>query len=589
MIRPRLCALGLLFLSAVAGASIDTAPVADAAMRRDAAAVRALLRQGADVNAAQGDGMTALHWAARHGDAPLVATLVHAGANLRAATRINGYTPLFLACQHGHDAVVETLLGAGASPNAASTTGSTPLMLAAASGDATSVRRLLDAGANVNARESARGQTALMFAAAANRVAVIDLLAARGADPGATTKVVDLYAFSQEDEGGRPVQPAPASGTAAGRTSGSPEPAGPPRAAGAGAQPAEPASSQQNRRRPQVAGVDRAFLYTELIGYQGGLASLHLAAREGHPEAVARLLDAGADINQLSAGDRTSPLLIATINGHFDIAKTLLDRGADPRLPSENGVTPLYAVLNVQWAPKANYPQPRAHLQQRTTYLDLMQALVEKGADPNARLKKKVWYSGYNSDLSGVDETGATPFWRAAYASDVEAMRLLMAHGADPGIPTVKPAGRVRLADPAGEPGQDVSGLPPVPVGGPSVTPLQAATGVGYSKGFAANSHRIHAAGWMPAVRYLVEELGADVNAADHEGNTALHHAASRGDNEMVLYLVSKGADVKAVNRQGQTTADMANGPVQRTQPYPETVALLVKLGAKNNNRCVSC
>jgi ankyrin repeat protein len=88
------------------------------------------------------------------------------------------------------------------------------------------------------------------------------------------------------------------------------------------------------------------------------------------------------------------------------------------------------------------------------------------------------------------------------------------------------------------------------------------------------------------AVKYLVEELLADVNAFDHEGNTALHHAAARGDVEMIEYLVSKGADVKAVSREGRTTADMANGPVQRTQPFPEALALLEKLGAKNNHRC---
>jgi ankyrin repeat protein len=93
----------------------------------------------------------------------------------------------------------------------------------------------------------------------------------------------------------------------------------------------------------------------------------------------------------------------------------------------------------------------------------------------------------------------------------------------------------------------------------------------------------------MPAVKYLIEELGADMNARDHEGNTALHMAASRGDNEMILYLVSKGADLKAVNREGQNVADMANGPVQRTQPYPETLALLEKMGLKHQNRCVSC
>ena len=135
----------------------------------------------------------------------------------------------------------------------------------------------------------------------------------------------------------------------------------------------------------------------------------------------------------------------------------------------------------------------------------------------------------------------------------------------------------------------DVSGLPPVPVGGPAVTPLQAAAGVGYGEGFAANSHRFAPGGMLAAVKYLVEELHVDVNAYDHEGNTALHHAAARGDVEMIQYLVSKGADVKAVTREGKTTADMANGPVQRIQPFPEAVALLEKLGSKNNHKCVSC
>jgi ankyrin repeat protein len=95
--------------------------------------------------------------------------------------------------------------------------------------------------------------------------------------------------------------------------------------------------------------------------------------------------------------------------------------------------------------------------------------------------------------------------------------------------------------------------------------------------------------GWLPAVKYLVEELGADVHVRDLNGYNAVHHAASRGDNELIRYLVSKGADVKAVSRRGQTTADMANGPYQRTSPYPETIALLEGLGSKNNHKCVGC
>ncbi|MDP2052558.1 MAG: ankyrin repeat domain-containing protein, partial [Acidobacteriota bacterium] len=333
----------------------------------------------------------------------------------------------------------------------------------------------------------------------------------------------------------------------------------------------------------------RNYQLNELINAHGGLTPLLFAVRQGYAESTSALLAAGADVNLPSAGDQTTPLLMAVINGHFDLAQDLLDRGANPNLASVNGVTPLYAALNVEWAPKALYPQPRAHMQQKLGYLDLMKNLIDRGADVNARLKMKVWYSGYSFDLSGVDEIGASVFWRAAYASDVAAMRMLVAAGADPNVPTIKPAGRPRFGDAAEREVKDLSGLPPVAIGGPSVTALHATAGVGYGEGFAANSHRFAPTGMMAAVKYLVEELGADVNAADHDGNTALHHAAARGDNEMILYLVSKGANVMAVDREGRTTVDMANGAVQRVQPYPETIALLEKLGAKNNHKCVSC
>ena len=153
-----------------------------------------------------------------------------------------------------------------------------------------------------------------------------------------------------------------------------------------------------------------------------------------------------------------------------------------------------------------------------------MKALLDKGADPNVRLNKKVWYSGYSFDLSGVDETGATPFWRAAYASDVDAMKMLVAYGADPNIRDQALAGRPRAGD-VDRDVVDVSGLPPVAVGGPAVTPLQAAAGVGYGEGFAANSHRFAPAGMLAAVKYLVEELHADVNAPRSRGQ---HRAAPR-------------------------------------------------------------
>ena len=571
--------LGAVSLSALLHAA-PTAAVADAAMSGNRDAVRTLLKAAADVNAAQGDGMTALHWAAMKDDADLVQTLLFAGANVKATTRIGSYTPLILAARSGSASVIAPLLKSGADANSATANGTTALMLASASGNVDAVKSLIDAGAKVNDKEPVRGLDAAMFAAASNRAAVLTLLAKNGANLKATSKVTDLAALSKDPAALRDI------------TFGNPQPPGQPAQGGRNAPvpqaggPGGPGG--RGGRGGQIAGVDRNYQLNELVAAQGGLTPLLLAAREGHTESVRALLEAGADLNQVSAGDKTSPLLIATINGHFDLAMLLLDKGADPQAAADNNATPLYGALNVEWAPKALYPQPRAQINQKVSYLDLMKALLDKGADPNVRLNKKIWYSGYSFDLSGVDETGATPFWRAAYASDVDAMKLLVSYGADPNIRTKRIAGRPRAGD-VDRDVTDVSGLPPVPVGGPAVTPLQAAAGVGYGEGFAANSHRFAPGGMLAAVKYLIEDLHQDVNAFDHEGNTALHHAAARGDVEMIKYLVSKGADVKAVTREGKTTADMANGPVQRIQPYPEALALLEQLGSKNNHKCVSC
>jgi len=577
--RTRIAALAaaLVVTTAALGARAVETPVADAARRGDLPALRALVDRGADVNAAQGDGMTALHWAAERGQAEAATLLLARGAAVGAVTRIGRYTPLHLAARGGHAAVVAALLAAKADPQALTTTGAVPLHFAAAAGNRDAVSALLDAGAAVDAREPQWGQTPLMFAAAAGRTEVVRALLARGADLAATGKVVDLTARNRADAAESRARNQRIAALQRERAAAL--------AKIAGSAPPPPARAG----RPADDGNEPEPLnYAELVGFHGGLTPLLLAVRDGRVETALVLLDAGADINQVSAGDRTSPLLMATINGHFDLAKTLLARGADVRLASEAGATPLYGVLNMQWAPKARHPQPAHYMQQTTGYLELAEAFLKAGADANARLTKTLWYTTYNRDLLGVDRTGATPFWLAAYTLDIPAMRLLLQYGADPNIRTAKVPERYEEGGPDPD-APDQSGLPPIPWHGPAVAPIHAASGVGYGLGFAGNTHRHVPDGWVPAVKFLVEELGADVNARDHNGYTPLHHAAARGDNDLIKYLVSKGADVTAVARSGQTTVDMANGPVQRVQPFPETVALLESLGAKNNHRCVSC
>src|SRR5687767_2662581 len=660
-------ALGLALLVGAWSPAADS-PIADAAMRGDTARVRMLLKQGEDVNGAQGDGMTALHWAATRGDASQVTMLVYAGARVEAVTRNGNYTPLHLAARGGRAAAVQALLKAGANAKAAiSAGGATPLHFSAGIGSTESITALLDAGAEVDVRETAFGQTPLMWAANYDRVDAVKLLLARGANIKAVSKVENIPDRERVDAASRGLRNrrvqalAQAENPNAGRGGAAPAggrggaPAS--QIAGRAGAPANPVDSTANRQAaptdsstrqaaaradsattppssaapaqdqggqrgypapaqeqavagrtgaPAAAGggraggrggrgggaAERSLSYGELVGSKGGLTPLLFAAREGNIETVKLLLDAGAPIGQVSDGDHSSPMLMAAINGHFDIARLLLERGASPNQMSDAGATPLYAAINVQYAAKSLYPQPTAQKQQKTTYLELMETLLKLGADPNAKLSKHLWYMSYNFDLLGVNTTGATPFWRAAYGTDVPAMRLLLKYGADHTIATRKPAGRQRGDDaPAEDDGEvkDPSGLPPVPAGGPGVYPIHAASGVGYGEGYAANAHMHAPDGWIPSVKFLIEELGVDVNQRDHNGFTPLHHAAARGDNDLIMYLMSKGADINAVSRRGQTVADMANGPVQRIPPFVETVKLLEKLGSKNSNKCRSC
>jgi len=265
-----------------------------------------------------------------------------------------------------------------------------------------------------------------------------------------------------------------------------------------------------------------------------------------------------------------------------------------------DGATPLYVVANTQWARKSFHPQPSTKYE-KTSYLELFNVLLDKGADPNVRLTKELWYSEYNFSLESATAAGTTAFWKCAEVGDIDGMRLLVSRGADPKIGSTE-----------------------------GVTPLLMAAGAGVH----GNDDVSAPVGRLAAVKYLVEELHLDVNAADTGGNaringnvqqaaatpqpqqpgtlapaagqpqpqqqqqapgrnsggfTALHSAAARGDNEMILYLVSRGAKVDAVSKNGVTVVDMANGPRQRIQPYPETVALLELLGAKNSHKCISC
>ncbi len=727
----RILGVGLLALAVSASVVITDDSLLDAVRQGDLDTIRSLVQSGADVNAAEGDGMTALHWAAEGNHAQGAQILIYAGARLDARTRIGDFTPLLVASRVGNAEVLEVLLEAGADPHVRTSTGDmTALHFAAQAGNARAVTLLLEHGAEVDAREGGSGHTPLMVAAASDRTEAVRTLLAAGADPRLINQTVDMAERQAEDQRSRqirnqrvamlrdleeqengttaqsageseaeeteaegsqteeaqgeeemeapepeePAEPAPPAdelfgtwnisfsvqgqavdatlvlskngdalggslespaglveldvtaagnvfeaganvpeigrvtldGSVSGRELEGTANLGPMgsaafsglRSGAAAAAPSREAGEDEpeaREARAEDAGEEaerpepsRPLSYAELVGGHGGFNALHLAARQGSRDVVAMLLDAGVEINEPSQGDHSTPLLIATINGHWDLALELLERGADPNIPSHAGATPLYGVINLHWAPRAFYPQPRAQLNQNVEYLDIMEAFLKAGADPNARLTKHLWYKSYNFDVLRIHSEGATPFWRAAYGTDVAAMRLLLAYGADPHIATRRPpaGGRGGYGGGATE---DASGLPPVPPGAPSLTALHAASGAGYGEGYAANAHRHVPGGWVPAARFLIEEVGLDVNARDHQGYTPLHHAASRGDTDLIQYLVDQGADLTVVSRRGQTVADMANGPVQRTTPYPAAIELLLALGSPFNDNCVSC
>ncbi len=491
---------GLLLAAALCVSSLGTAghdaPLADAVQRHDKQAVQALLKQRADVNVPQSDGATALHWSAYLEDAETTALLIRAGARVDKRNHY-GITPLALASGNGNAAIIDQLLKAGADPNGVVRAGETPLMLAARSGNTDAVKVLLSAGAQVDAKETWNGQTALMWAAAAGHGPVVHVLIDHRAN---------VHARSNS-----------------------------------------------------------------------GATPLLFAVRRGDMTAVRSLLAAGADV-KAARPDGATPLLVAVINGHADLVDFLLDNGADPNVeggsteltvqgvrarPMElkyrkltnserdsEGVSkgnifgkPLHAAVHV-----ANWHLSDQFIAVKIDRLRVIKSLLAHGADVNGRISmEEPRWSGarYRRHL-----TGATAFLFAAKSADVEVMRLLLAHGADPAIGTEE-----------------------------HITPLMAAAGIAW----ASNQDRASERQVLEAVKLLVEELGADVNTVSDLGETAMHAAAYRGANSVVQYLFDKGAKLDVVAKDGRTPLIVADG-VEYGNSFaaqPHTAVLLRKLGAK--------
>ncbi len=455
-LQPRsvVCALTILALALAQGLFAAESRVAAAAEKSDRATLRTLLKQRADVNAPQADGMTALHWAAHLNDLETAQALADAKANSNATNRY-GVTPLSLACQNGNTAMVELLLARGADANTTLHGGETVLMTAARTGQAGPVKALLVRGAIVDAKER-RGQTALMWAAADGHAAVVELLIKAGAD----------FRASLPDSGFTP---------------------------------------------------------------------WFFAARDGRAEVVRVLLPAGADVNApmeprkpTGKGPRkgTSALLLAVENGHFNLAVELLAAGADPN-DQRSGFTPLHVLTWVRKPQRGEDDGDPAPLGSgNLNSVQFIQELVKRGADVNARLK-----SG-KGGLGKYDTKGVTPFFMAAATADIAYMKLLVELGANPSIANVD-----------------------------GCTPLMAACGIGVGSA-AANE----VAGEEPEVleaAQLLLKLGADVNAVDANGETAMHGAALKNLPKVVQFLADHGAKIETwntKNRYGWTPLSIAKG-----------------------------
>jgi uncharacterized protein len=494
--------LVLLCLSAqaafAANAVVDVvekpAPLVEAAHAGDDARAVALLTgaEHADVNQASSDGTTALHWAVYRNDVSLIDRLLAAGANANAKNDY-GSTPLSEAAVVGNAAVIKKLLKAGANAESANADGQTALMIVARSSNLEVAKLLLDHGANVNAREHWRGQTALMWAAAENQPEMVRLLLKHHANVNERS---DLTNFQRQVT-----------------------------------------SEPRMQARPP-----------------GGYTPLLYAARRGCLDCAKFLVAAGADVN-LGDPDGVSPLLRATENLNFDVAAFLVQHGAEVDKWDKWGRSPLYAAVDMNTLPmggRADRPSSST-----TSALQLVDILLKAGANPNLQLKLFPPYRSLRDDR-GADtllSIGATPLLRAAKAGDLEAMKLLLAHGANPNLPTAT-----------------------------GITPLMAAAGNG-AAGLDTRGRYKTQAQAVEAVTLLLAS-GVDVNSRDHNGQTALFGAALWGWNDLVKTLAAHNADVTNKDAHGRTAADIAMGNSggasgrASVEAHPETAALLRQLMA---------
>jgi ankyrin repeat protein len=463
-------------------------PLVQAIKRADAAAVRQLLAAKTDVNAAEGDGATALHWAVYRDDTETVDLLLRAGARPNAANDL-GVTPLFTAAENGNAQLTARLLAAGANPRAALLSGETLLMTAARTGNPAVVKALVAAGADINAADAARGQTALMWAVAQRHPEAVRELLAGGADVRARTR------------------PYP----------------------------------QVVKTTPQA--TNPAYI-VEI--QQGGYTPLLFAARAGDLESARLLVAGGADVNDRAAIG-TAALVVAAHSGHGDVAAFLLDKGASAD-DAGAGYTALHAALLHRDAV-------------------LVRRLLEKGADPNARVARATPIRRDSVDFYlDPSYVGATPFWLAARFNDAAIMRLLRDHGADaraihqPTYYVGEGPSRPKNAPPSTDPDRRL-------VEEGRVSAVMAATGLGGRQplfapdllGRLAETARggarrpsVVEAGVLESVT-IGAEAGVDLGVANADGNTALHAAATRDYLSVAKYLVGRGAPLDAVNKKGQT------------------------------------